>query len=108
MYITINIRGQIFKATEDTLLESSYMVNKLKDHDKQKELFINEDPFFFDMVLKFLTVENYIFPIDLIRVLDYYGVEYEGVVKCHSNKCSRKIDPEDVYCDFCKRGFIHI
>ena len=107
MYIILNVRGTFYEVKKEILLESSWFRDKLQNH-KETELFVNDEPVIFEHVLRFLTEENYPYPIDLTFVLDSYGIEYFGVVKCASKKCSRKVDPKDVYCDFCIRGMMYI
>lgn len=108
MHITVNVKGTLFQVKKEVLMESKYFRDLLVNHTEGVELYVNDHPFIFEHVINFLTIDNYQYPIDLTHALDHYGVEYEGVVKCASKKCSRKVDPKDVYCDFCKRGFIYI
>jgi hypothetical protein len=105
MHITVNIKGKLFQIEEEVLLESAYFRKRLQNHNKETELLVDGDPFLFEHVLGFLTIDEYPFPLDLTSELDFYGIEYDGVIKCASIKCSSKVIPEDVYCDFCKRGF---
>ena|SRR3990172_5886452 len=108
MHITVNVNGKLYQIKESDLMKSSYFSNQLQNHDKQTELIINEHPIIFDEVINFLTVANYHYPTNLIHVLDLYGIEYEGVIKCANPKCFKKVVPEDIYCSCCKRGFIYI
>ena len=106
MHITVNVKDKLFQVKKEVLMESAYFRDLLVN--PKEELYVPRDPWLFEHVINFLTIDNYPYPIDLTHELDFYGIEYEGVVKCASQKCSRKVAPEDVYCDFCKRGFIYI
>ena len=72
--IKLNVGGQIFETTKETLSFSSYFKALLSNNWKQTDIiFIDRSAKLFEHILCLLRDPNYIFPNKYVSELDFYG-----------------------------------
>ena len=80
MRIKLNIGGEIFETTINTLQNSIYFVTLLQEKNNNKnneDIFIDRSPNLFVHVLNYLRDIRYPFPFEYIYELDFYGISYD-------------------------------
>lgn len=81
MRVTVNVGGQKFETTKQTLCgRSEYFTSLFESSEigNDSEIFIDRDPEPFKHVLGYLRDENYPFPRQLIYELDFFGIRAPG------------------------------
>lgn len=77
--IRLNVGGQIFETTKETLLFSDYFKAFLTNWTHDKEIFIDRSPKLFEHVLCLLRDPSYPYPKKYKGELDFYQIKYDLV-----------------------------
>jgi len=90
-FLTVNVGGQLFCTTQDTLNRSPFFEglfvgvgtksHKVEDEDTEKQRqqvvpFIDRDPKAFQHVLRLMRDPGYAFPAKFWRELDFFGIDH--------------------------------
>jgi hypothetical protein len=79
--IKLNVGGQIFETTKETLMFSDYFKSFLTNWSHDKEIFIDRSPRLFEHVLCLLRDPTYPYPNDYVGELDFYQIKHNIIRK---------------------------
>ena len=104
MNIKINIGGQIFETTFDTITKIPYFRDMFEacGEAPNETLFVNRPPHIFKHILAFIIDPLYPFPKKYTFELDFYGIDYKNINLYEQNSDKIK-ELKDEICDiYCK------
>lgn len=73
--ISINVGGQLFETTTETLKQARYFEALLNRWLQQEEIFIDRSPHIFKHVLSLLRDPTYDYPAKYASELEFYGID---------------------------------
>jgi hypothetical protein len=81
MNIKINIGGQLFETTFDTIIKIPYFRDMFEacGEAPNETLFVNRPPHIFKHILAFIIDPLYPFPKKYAFELDFYGIDYKNI-----------------------------
>lgn len=120
-YITLNVGGQIFKTTRNTLTGSEYLSTLTKWETSTDEIFIDRSPELFKHVIGVLRNPEYPYPEEHLSELDFYLMDQpNNIVRntskleychkfiktkfnlCNEDLCTNEKHPGFDYCEKCR------
>ena len=75
--IKLNVGGQFFETTTQTLKQAAYFEALLNRWHDQEEIFIDRSPHIFKHVLSLLRDPTYAYPAKYASELNFYGIDAE-------------------------------
>lgn len=75
--IKLNVGGQLFTTTKETLIQSAYFEALLNRWPPEEEIFIDRSPHIFKHVLSLLRDPTYTYPMKYASELNFYGIDAE-------------------------------
>ena len=96
--IKLNVGGQKFVTTYDTLMKSGFFRIMFEEYE-EKNIFIDKSPKIFSHVLDYLRDNTYPYPEKYENELKFYLIDYDKNT-LHTNKCAKCKQ-----CNHCKYFF---